>query len=54
MIRCIDSLTGKAPAYNGLLPSVGQTAFAIPAQQGGAVTEWSCSMGLCFGKLILD
>jgi sulfite exporter TauE/SafE len=51
---CARSLVIPGLNYEKLLPSVGQIAFNIPAQKKGTTIEYSCSMGMYFGKLVFD
>jgi hypothetical protein len=51
---CARSVVIPGLNYQKLLPTVGQVAFDIPAQKRGTTIEYSCSMGMYFGKLVFD
>ena len=51
---CARSVVIPGLNYQKLLPSVGQVALNIPPQKKGTTIEYSCSMGMYFGKLVFD
>jgi sulfite exporter TauE/SafE len=51
---CARSVVIPGLNYQKVLPTVGQIAFNIPAQKKGTTIEYSCSMGMYFGKLVFD
>ncbi len=51
---CARAVVVPSLNYEKLLPASGQTALNIPAQTKGTVIEYSCSMGMYFGKLVFD
>jgi uncharacterized protein len=51
---CALSVVVPGLNYQKILPSTGQIGLSIPAQKRGTVIEYSCSMGMYFGKLVFD
>ena len=51
---CARAFVIPSLAVEQLLPSTGQVAITIPAQEAGTVMRFTCSMGMYTGQIVFD